>query len=118
MQVRARLRLIDAGFRHHHQSLGAGAGHRGTEHCHPPASHAGQFTHRLFDRLRMQVVACADDQVLAAAGEIQLAVVDEAQVARLVPRAVAQRPRRLRVAVVRAACGRALELHVALLVVG
>src|SRR5258706_5141905 len=56
-----------------------------TECDHGAALHAGYLGHRPFDILRIVVRAMDDDEILAAAADVELAIGDVAEIARIQP---------------------------------
>ncbi len=104
-----------AGLRQDDELLGGRDGVGAAEDRHAALAHARQVADRLLQLLRVDVAAGADDHVLGAAGDEDLALGDVGHVARVEPVAVEQLPGGLRVAVVAAGGGGPAELQAALL---
>ncbi|MNZ63815.1 hypothetical protein D3C78_819690 [compost metagenome] len=102
-----------AGFGDHHQSLACRRGGGNAEHRHAAAAHAGQLADRLLQIVGVEVAAAADDQVLAAPGDVQLAAGEIGIVAGHQPVVMEQPGAGRRVAVVAAGGRGAAKLQVA-----
>ena len=108
-EARARLLPRLARLREHDQALARAARVRG-EHRHRPPADSAHLADRLFELHRVDVVAAADDEVLGASGQVELAAGEIAQVAGVAPAVVDQACSLLRVLVVAAGRRRAAEL--------
>ena len=95
----------------HHQPLGAGCRVGAAEHGDAALAHAVDLAHGLLDLLGVEVAPAADDDVLDAAGDVDLAVGDVGAVAGVEPAVVKQLGRLRRVAEVAVGRRRALELE-------
>ncbi len=87
-------RILLEGLDHHHRHLALGAlGHRKGAAAQSAAAAGGRFG-QPFDLVRHQVVAAQDQEVLEPAGQVELALVEEAEVpgAQLAAAAGAARP--------------------------
>ena len=76
----AELGLVDLG--HDGQCVGGTIVGGDGERRHAPSPNPGDLLNQPFDVLGVQVAATDDDQVLDAPGHVQLAIVEESQVAR------------------------------------
>src|SRR6185436_7885221 len=75
----------DARFGEHDQALAAAASIGSGKDGHASLAHAGQVRHRGFELGGVDVDAAADDEVLFAAGEVELARGEVAKVAGVQP---------------------------------
>src|SRR3989304_5304104 len=82
------------------QPLGAGSGIGAAEHRDATAPHARDIAHRLLELIGIDVAAAADDQVLDAAGEENLAAAELGVIAGIEPFTVEQLARLVGVAVI------------------
>ena len=110
--------LGDLGLSEHHQPFGAAARVARREHRHAPLADAGDIGHGGFEFLRVNVEAAADDDVLLAPGQKQLAGRHVAEVAGVQPGTVEQALIGRRVVQVALRAGRAAELHAPLRALG
>ncbi|MNZ52987.1 hypothetical protein D3C78_708530 [compost metagenome] len=78
-------------FRQHHQALGAGGRVRTAEHRNAAFAQTGQVADRRFDIVGVDVAPGPDDQILGAAGQVDLTSGHVGEVERVDP-AIAQHP--------------------------
>ena len=102
----------------HDDPLGLGARIDAAEDRHAALAHARQLADRLLELVRVEVASGADDDVLDAAGQVDVAAGDVGQVARLEPAAVEELARLRLVAEVAASRRRAAELEASLAALG
>ena len=103
------------GLRQHHQPLGSGLRVGAAEHRDAPLAHAVELAHRFLELLRIDVAAGANDHVLGAAGDEELAAGQIAEVSRVEPVAVEEPLGRLAIAKIAAGRRRTAELDPPLL---
>ena len=101
-------------FGQHHEPLGFAHGIGAAEHRHAAFADAGNVADRLLQIVGIDIASAADNDVLDATGDVDLAARDVSEVARVQPVVVEQLARLLRVPEVAAGGGRALEFETAL----
>ncbi|VVO41796.1 hypothetical protein PS691_05811 [Pseudomonas fluorescens] len=118
LQALPRTSFLLVAFRQYHQALGTGGRVRTAEHRDAAFAQAGQIADRRFDIVGVDVAPGTDDQVLGAAGQVDLTAGHVGEVERVEP-AIAQYPAGLfGIAVVAAAGGRPAKLQMTFAALG
>src|SRR5688572_9533092 len=116
-QRNTRPRVNEACFRYHDEAFGSDIRSHRPEYRDAPATHVRQVADGLLDSLRVQMPSGADDQILHSAAQVQLAFVQEPEIAAVEPRTAPESARRFRVAVIAGASRWSAKQHAPLMIV-